>query len=471
MPIAALTTLALRGLGEGGIVPSPSSAAEALVSGVQPARELLLRLGVRGVAERAAAFAVRVEGPGGLSPRVRDADDAPGARPGRSAWDATSGGAVAEGATDVQVPGVSARGRALLGEMLTDRAVASDPLLFEALALVARRGGSLPSPLLVRALAGPARRREATAAVLGERGRWLAAQNPAWAWALKASARPDAAPSDALPLGAPSAPVAVRMWARAQAMVRVDATAEPGRLRATLHLPSAVDELAAADGLVRAVGGRSAVRGGQLVAGAGARYLREVFARVDPTVWEEAFGLPPAAILGAFVRSELFAEAAAGWASAAQRWGRPEWLDAIWERQLTLSAAGVPVFPVAGAAPHLAGSVVSRRIAQMLELAPGRPDAVLASLPGPWPDEQSERVLAQLRALAAVATGFRVSEPHAAMLGLAAARISPSCFGAALEPWRRPSADAALVGAWGRLLGDFGEAVRRRVVIHEALGE
>jgi hypothetical protein len=61
-------------------------------------------------------------------------------------------------------------------------------VLAEALTLVARAGYRLPEHMLPQALANQdAAVREALLPVLGERGRWLAALNPAWRWA---AARP-----------------------------------------------------------------------------------------------------------------------------------------------------------------------------------------------------------------------------------------------------------------------------------------
>lgn len=80
----------------------------------------------------------------------------------------------------------------LIGDFLAGRHTA---LLPEALALLRRAGFRLPPALLPPALSyRDAALRPALAAVLGERGRWLAAFNPAWQWALDAQ---PAAPDDA----------------------------------------------------------------------------------------------------------------------------------------------------------------------------------------------------------------------------------------------------------------------------------
>jgi hypothetical protein len=66
------------------------------------------------------------------------------------------------------------------------------------LALVELRGAamSLPPELLPLALACPEDQRARLRAVLGARGRWLAAKNPAWSWALSASLSADDPPPE-----------------------------------------------------------------------------------------------------------------------------------------------------------------------------------------------------------------------------------------------------------------------------------
>lgn len=83
-------------------------------------------------------------------------------------------------APDETLAGAGAGATALLGDLFA----AHVDVLPEALTLLARSGRRLPPSLLVAALgaADPALR-AALRPVLGARGRWLAAHNPAWRWA------------------------------------------------------------------------------------------------------------------------------------------------------------------------------------------------------------------------------------------------------------------------------------------------
>ncbi|HEY7984781.1 MAG TPA: DUF5691 domain-containing protein, partial [Ktedonobacterales bacterium] len=100
-------------------------------------------------------------------------------------------------------------------------------LLPEALGYLAHAGRVLSHELLLPALnARDADQRAAVRPVLGERGRWLARQHPAWAWAA-------AAPTDDLP------PDAEQLWQEGTPDERQDVfrrlrLADPARARAWL---------------------------------------------------------------------------------------------------------------------------------------------------------------------------------------------------------------------------------------------
>lgn len=190
-----LTQAALLGTAQGGQAPAQSSPTDALVatSDVTPERRLLLMAGARAIYARAGRLPAR----GIAAPEPAPTESRPLCPPGAARLVAS-----------------------LLGGEYAE-------LLPEALERLAAAGWLVPPALLPQLLARGERGKELRPALVtvgGERGRWLARHNPAWAWA----AQPDVA--GALP------PDAERRWeegtaAERLALLGVARATDPARAR------------------------------------------------------------------------------------------------------------------------------------------------------------------------------------------------------------------------------------------------
>lgn len=145
----ALLRQALVGTRRSGAIAATGTPADALSQDADPAWRLLQRAGCLALLRRAARPPARVPAP---------AVDPGGDRPCPSAL------------------------RPLMASLLAGE---TPELLPEALRLLAAAGRVLPPELLPRAL-GSVDHRPLLHPVLGSRGRWLAAQEPSWSWALEA---------------------------------------------------------------------------------------------------------------------------------------------------------------------------------------------------------------------------------------------------------------------------------------------
>ncbi len=178
-----LTQAALLGTAQGGLPPAPTNPADALAAApdATPERRLLLTAGARAIYARAG----RLPGDVIAAPEPAATERLP-----------------------LCPPGVV---RLIAGLPGSEYAA----LLPEALARLAHVGWRLPPALLPEFFTAGARStalRPALVTVGGERGRWLARQNPAWAWAARAT-----------PIGTPVLPPdATTHWEEGGAAERLD---------------------------------------------------------------------------------------------------------------------------------------------------------------------------------------------------------------------------------------------------------
>lgn len=308
---------------------------------------------------------------------------------------------------------LSARAGRLLGQV----ASSDTETLADLLTAAGSAGYRAAAPLLPTLLDAATRAkalRPAVAAVLGARGRWLAAQRPEWR-AMTAVAAPARRPGEG-GTGAqaarrelarrPGSAFSRRAAGRAAAVLRLERDGGRGRLVASV--PESLDDGMARDGIA----------GRPLAAGVdtGVWLLIQVIAAAPLGGWETMFGLGAGQIVALPVGDGLGAAVHAGWRLAAIRQR-----DVSWARALLYAGtpAGVsfrpgPAWPedyeLAAVLPADERAV---RAADLLGVAAGwlgRPaagqragdDAAAAirevsGCPGPWPDVLAEAFVAMLR--------------------------------------------------------------------------
>lgn len=303
---------------------------------------------------------------------------------------------------------LSARAGRLLGQV----ASSDTETLADLLTAAGSAGYRAAAPLLPTLLDAATRAkalRPAVAAVLGARGRWLAAQRPEWRAMTAVAAPAGQSPS------VPDAAFSRRAAVRAAAVLRLEENGRRGRLerdggrgRLVASVPESLDDAMARDGIA----------GRPLAAGVdtGVWLLIQVIAAAPLGCWETMFGLGAGQIVALPVGDGLGAAVHAGWRLAAIRQR-----DVSWARALLYAGAPAGVsFRPGPAWPEdyelaavLPADERAARAADLLGVAAawlGRPaagqragdDAAAAirevsGCPGPWPDVLAEAFVAMLR--------------------------------------------------------------------------
>jgi len=401
-------------------------------------------------------------GPAGGHEDVLPGDPAPAALAAAALFDAAqrAGGlhpepvALPPPAPDDPAPELSATGGEILAEVLLtgDREV-----LVDLLELAGGAGVRAPAPLLpaLLALAAPTRAlREPVAAVLGTRGRWLAAQHPEWrrvvdsaaavlppdawetgflaervAWLREQRANDPAAAREVLAaawprengddragllgalavgLGAADEPFLEQALDDRRADVREQARHLLARLPASAFMARAVERARSVlsqhrngvtvtlpeppDAAARRDGLTPAPP--EPAVGEAAWWLFQVVARAPLALWLDRLGATPAEVVARPVAGEFTAELRAAWRAAAVREADPEWAAA-------LLAVPAPT-PLAVPDPRLtellpAPERVERAVAVLAGERPGT-IADVAACPAPWPTELTDAVLGYLGA-------------------------------------------------------------------------
>lgn len=310
-------------------------------------------------------------------------------------------------------------------------------LLPEACGLLAAAGRRLPPALLPAALGLPRAHRPPVRPVLGERGLWLARQEPAWAWATAPDLGPDEGDEETLPADAE------RLWEEGsfdtrEALLHRVRRVDPARGRAWLEAglskekadrrAALLEKLAAGLGpedeplLEKSLDDRSqqvrTVAGLLLARIPGSAYARRLAERADALLsWEAPkagglLGKMGALLGGAKARGRLLAEP-------------PQEVDKSWERD------GIPASPPQG---------VGKRAFWLAH--------VLARVP---PRHWEERF-------------------GAAPAELIAAAEETDWLGALAEGWTR-AALAFHAGAWAAPLWDLGRGKKAPIELRPLLPE
>jgi hypothetical protein len=400
-------------------------------------------------------------------------------------------------------------------ELLRDVLARGDrELLADLLATAAAAGVRVAAPDLpaLLGLAATSRRmRPAVAALLGERGRWLAGQHPDWRVVVDTTApavRPDAWEVGRLPERVAwlrdlreRDPAAARAtlaeaWRREtgddraallavlatglstedepfldaalddrKAEVREQARALLGRLPTSGFVARAVER---ARDVLRPAGGRRGARFAVTApASPGAVALRDgltdrsphasvsgsawrvyqVIARAPLSLWTERFGAAPAALVARAPGSEYGAEVLAGWRAAALREEDAEWAAALLTEAVEHPLAA-PDDRLAALLP--APDRIARAVAVLAGARPGT-IADVAICPAPWPAELTDAALgyfgAQLRSSAPPPPG---DLPHlvARRVDLADRRDVPGWLRELADRFRGRTAAVPGAGRW-----------------------
>jgi hypothetical protein len=329
------------------------------------------------------------------------------------------------------------------GRVLRHVAAFDTDTLADLLIAAAAAGYRAPAPLLPMLLDTAVRSkalRPAIGAVLGARGRWLAAQRQEWRRVpdIAAPATAAAPSADALrpgtageegPSGADNTALE-----RAAAVLRLERDgANRARLRLVVTVPESAGEDAARDGIaVRPPGAGAGSRGWLLV---------QIIAAAPLGYWETTFGLEAERIVSLPVDGGLRVEVHAAWRLAAIRQRNAGWALALLEAGSAPGAGGRPGGPVGGAgdrsgvpwpedyqlAAVLPADVRAARAAGMVKAAApftvatgGAGAAAAAAIaevtgyPGPWPGELAGAVLSALARTVAAAPRSRLPRELAA---------------------------------------------------------
>lgn len=333
----------------------------------------------------------------------------------RAGWRAVRDVTIPAAARDDGAPELSTRAARLLAQVARSDA----DTLADLLAAAGKAGYLAPAPLLPTLLDAARAKapRPAIAAVLGPRGRWLAAQRPEWRTMADAGAQDPPAATEK-----PPEEFTQRAVLRARAVLRLERDGSRAFLAATL--PDSLDDDWARDGIPPRPPGPGI--------GTGAWLLIHVVAAAPLRSWETMFGRSARQIAGLPVAdglalptpggttppypSEALAIAVhAGWRLAAIRQRDAAWAAALleqgpgspppevrglsdvpWAEDYQLAAA----LPPQARAERAAG-LLTAAAARLTRPAASRGDAAaaiveVASCPGPWPDVLADAFIAML---------------------------------------------------------------------------
>ncbi|HLY30783.1 MAG TPA: DUF5691 domain-containing protein [Ktedonobacterales bacterium] len=273
----------------------------------------------------------------------------------------------------------------------------------------------------------------------------------------------------------------------ARAIARADAVLDYANGKLVARPPKDFPAALARDGLP--VNTRENQKG----KGPRATWLTVALAQVNPTHWQERFGLSPDALIEAVGEKNEWEEAIRdGWTQAAQAHQATAWMLPLWRWRHAVEANAKHYSHSDYSTGQLMGGVAAeerRRLAlDMLRRHPLTADdssgaqqwnEAVNSVLAPWDDEFSQAYLAGLYAFAGQLTAELLAQgatpvvPWLETLAVAQVALAPSCVGSATRPFDLPPMPEGKLN-WQlnyahRQLGDFTNTMRLRQRLIEEL--